>query len=427
MTMKRLLIAVALFSMGAFGAAAQTQKQSTQDTEEMKMEAIRGLSDSNPAAAVGQIEKVLASDVSFEMKERLVSILSDMGTTESRGLLERIARGQSNPKLQVEAIRHIGDDGDAASLKTLADIYSKSTDNDVKEQILRAFGNADDEEQLLAVAKGEKNIELRGEAVRQLGNMDSASALSQLYLTETSSEIKGEIIHALGNTDSEKELAQIAEHDSSAEMRLQAIHGLGNLDEGTAAPALISLYGKEKDGSVKEEILHALANADAEKELAHIAGNDASAEMRLQAIRGLANMDEGVAAPALISLYGKEKDTSVKEGILHALANADAEKELAQIAENDASAEMRSQAIHGLGNIDGDTSGPALAKLYDKEKDPGVKQEILHALASQDNAKILVAIARKETNPELRKYIIHELSNMDDKDAAAYMMEILNK
>ena len=53
----------------------------------------------------------------------------------------------------------------------------------------------------------------------------------------------------------------------------------------------------------------------------------------------------------------------------------------------------------------------------------------LHRIAANcaGNAKLLVEIARKETNPELKRAAISALSSSRSKEAADYLMEILNK
>jgi hypothetical protein len=55
-----------------------------------------------------------------------------------------------------------------------------------------------------------------------------------------------------------------------------------------------------------------------------------------------------------------------------------------------------------------------------------VKKAVISALAMQDNATALVAIARKESDPGLKRDIVGRLSHMNSKVATAYMLEILN-
>jgi hypothetical protein len=56
-----------------------------------------------------------------------------------------------------------------------------------------------------------------------------------------------------------------------------------------------------------------------------------------------------------------------------------------------------------------------------------VRREILHSLATQDNAKTLVELAKKETNTDLKKYAVEQLSHMDSKEATEYLMSLLNQ
>jgi HEAT repeat protein len=88
---------------------------------------------------------------------------------------------------------------------------------------------------------------------------------------------------------------------------------------------------------------------------------------------------------------------------------------------------MRRLAIHQLGTMDAEQSGQSLSALYGTEKDSSVRREILHALATQDNAKTLVELAKKETNTDLKKYAVEQLSHMDSKEATEYLMSILNQ
>jgi hypothetical protein len=64
--------------------------------------------------------------------------------------------------------------------------------------------------------------------------------------------------------------------------------------------------------------------------------------------------------------------------------------------------------------------------MYGSEQDKEVKRAIVNSLASQNDVKQLVAVARTEKDPEMR-YIVSRLAGMKSPEASDYLMEILKK
>jgi HEAT repeat protein len=305
MKMKRLLIAVALILTGALGTTAQTKPATGSSDDEMKLMALNGLREAEPSVAVPQIEKLLASDASLNLKRRALGILGDIDSTAAREALVRVARGQSNPALQGDAIRRLGDSGGADSLAALADIYGNAANAETKKAILRAFANADDKTRVLNVAKNEKDPALRAEAVRQLGNMEARDELMQLYGPETSIEVKGQILRALGNCDAADQIGRILQNEGSLELRQAAVRALGNVDAGRASEILAAQYDKEKDPAVRQGILRAFANQDNVKALIAVARKETDPELKKYAVRQLSNMDSKEATDYLMEILNK--------------------------------------------------------------------------------------------------------------------------
>ena len=73
-----------------------------------------------------------------------------------------------------------------------------------------------------------------------------------------------------------------------------------------------------------------------------------------------------------------------------------------------------------------DDSG-ALAEIYARETDRGIREEVLNAYFLQGNAGAIVAIAKAEKDPGLKKRAVEKLSLMHSKEASDYMMELLQK
>ena len=296
-----------LMSAGLVAGSAQAQTAVSQDRsdEEMKLMAINGLRDAEPSVAVPQLQKVLSGNGSIELKRKALSVLAEMDSAAAHAELGRIARGQDAPGLQAEAIRRMGNEGDADSLKTLSEIYASTADISLKRQILGAFRNADDSARLLDAAKNEKSPELRAEAIRDLGQTDNTQGLDQLYQTETDPTIKAQIIRAYSQSDNSRAIGQIAKGDASPEMRRLAIHQLGTMDGDESGKALQELYGTEKDATVRREILHSLAAQENAHVLIELAKKETNSDLKKYAVEQLSHMDSKEATEYLMSLLNQ--------------------------------------------------------------------------------------------------------------------------
>jgi HEAT repeat protein len=117
------------------------------------------------------LEKVLEGTSSRKVKQRALFVLAQSKSPRAREVLRNYAKGSSTPELQSQAIQYLGVHGGPESRTVLAEVYSTTTDVDVKRRILRAFMVAGEKDRLFKAAQGEQNPELRLEAVSQLGNM----------------------------------------------------------------------------------------------------------------------------------------------------------------------------------------------------------------------------------------------------------------
>jgi hypothetical protein len=67
----------------------------------------------------------------------------------------------------------------------------------------------------------------------------------------------------------------------------------------------------------------------------------------------------------------------------------------------------------------------AMVDLYHKESDPSIKRELIQGMFIQQNAKGLIQLAREEKDPDLKKRIVSQLALIHSKESTEYMMEIL--
>ena len=98
---------------------------------------------------------------SRKVKQRALFVLAQSKSPRAREVLRNYAKGSSTPELQSQAIQYLGVHGGPESRTVLAEVYSTTTDVDVKRRILRAFMVAGEKDRLLTAAQSEKNPELR--------------------------------------------------------------------------------------------------------------------------------------------------------------------------------------------------------------------------------------------------------------------------
>jgi HEAT repeat protein len=287
-------------SSGNAGASGSTSD------DEMKMMAIDGLRGADASVAVPQLEKVLAGNSSENLKRHALSILAHEDTAQAREVVARFAKSQTNPSLQAEAIRQLGVSGNSDAMKTLSDIYASSSDTSIKKSILRAFMTGGDKQRLLAAAQSEKDPNVRIEAIRLLGAMGSRDALMQLYKSESSDDGKIQILRGLMTSESRDAISQIAMTETSIEVRKAAIRDMGSMGRGTqSGPELVSLYGKEKDPTVRKEILRALAMQDDAKDLIDVARKESDSDLKVYAVRQLSQMRSKEAQDYMMEILSK--------------------------------------------------------------------------------------------------------------------------
>jgi HEAT repeat protein len=165
---------------------------------------------------------------------------------------------------------------------------------------------AGDKERLLSAAQSEKDASVRIEAIRLLGAMGSRDSLVQLYKSESSDDGKIQILRGLMTSDSRSAISEIAMTEASAEVRKAAIRDMGAMGRGSSSgPELVALYGKEKDATVRKEILRALFVQEDAKDLVDVARKETDSDLKVYAVRQLSLMRSKEAQDYLMEILNK--------------------------------------------------------------------------------------------------------------------------
>jgi len=304
--------------------------------EELKLLALQGLLNNDPDKAVPLVEKVLNGSASPAVKSKALFVLAQTGAPQAMDILGKVALGQSNPELQRKAVEYLGlfgedhdgvgggvqggvpggikggvggakhnNNGGNSAAQILDEVYRSSSDPSVKRAVLKSYMLAGDKQSLFRAAKDEKNDDLKREAIRQLGLVEGESELEQLYRSENSKEVRREILQAFFLAGDAKRLVQAAEGEKDPELRRAAIKNLGLVGGDDASNALKTIYAKESDRDVKEEVLNAYFLGGNSQALVAIAKSEKDSGLRKAAVEKLSLIGDKTSTDYMMEILQK--------------------------------------------------------------------------------------------------------------------------
>lgn len=289
-------------------AAGRPVSPDSQNDEEIKLLALRGLMQSDPDRAVPMIEKLLAGNSSIRLQENALFVLSQSRSAKAREIIASVAK-TGNPDLQLRAIRYLGAAGGTDNRQLLDEVYRTSNDIAVKRAILRSLMTSGDRPRLLSIAKSDSSAEIRGEAVQQLANMRASAELSELYQSESSPEVKRRILMGMAAAGTSDRLIDLARTEKDLELRRTVLRSLGGMtgsrndtDARRVADALKALYTSESDVQMKREMLNAMSAPQNAQLLVDLARAEKDPSLKREIVQRLSNMKSKEAADYLLEL-----------------------------------------------------------------------------------------------------------------------------
>jgi hypothetical protein len=227
----------------------------SEDDEELKLYALDGLMQVDPAKAVPVLERILAGNSSARIKERALFVLSQSASPRAREILRKTARSGQPMELRVDAIQTLGIAGMADELAALWDAKPPA---EIREAIIQAYLTANRPQEVLDIARSDPDPDMRSKAVQTLGAMRATSALRQLWGTERDPEVRAQILQGMGIAGDVETLTKVARESKDSDHRQDAIQGLGIAHGEPARQALRQLYGELPDLEAKREVAQAL-------------------------------------------------------------------------------------------------------------------------------------------------------------------------
>ena len=172
------------------------------------------------------------------------AILRSYMIAGDRERLFAAAKSEKDESLRREAIRQLGLVHGTSELEQL---YGADTSTDLRREILQAFFLAGDAGRLVRAAQGEKDPELRRAAIRNLGLIhsdDSGKALQEIYSKETDHSVKAEVLNAYFLQGDAKALVAIARSEKDPELKRTAVSKLALMHSKEGSDYLMELLQK---------------------------------------------------------------------------------------------------------------------------------------------------------------------------------------
>ena len=286
-------------------ASGQNVAPEAESDEELKLMAINGLMQSDAERAIPLLESQLKGSASPRVKRNTLFVLAQSNSPKAQTLLEQVARGGANPDLQLKAISYMDQRRKPNNAQVLSEIYAGSNDLTVKRAILQAYSGMRDKDRLLQAVKTEKSPELRQYAIGALAGNNGTPELWQLYQAETTTEGKLQLLrymHSNGNAD---KLLEVVRNEKDPKVRADAMRALASQRSGVAADTLVSLYGAEQDSQIKQSIMDGLCAQRNAKALVDIARAEKDTKLKLRIVERLSSMKSKDATDYLEELLKK--------------------------------------------------------------------------------------------------------------------------
>jgi hypothetical protein len=154
------------------------------------------------------------------------------------------AKSEKSESLRGEAIRQLGL---VHGVDELQQLYQREPSTQVKRDILQAFFLAGDSARLVQAATSEKDPELRRTAVRNLGlinSADSAKALQTIYAKDTDESVRREVLNAYFIQNNAAGLVAIARNEKNPELKREAVSKLSLMNNKEATDYLMEILQK---------------------------------------------------------------------------------------------------------------------------------------------------------------------------------------
>jgi HEAT repeat protein len=285
---------------------------------------------------------------------------------------------------------------------TRAEIYNLERKHEYSNYPVYWLGRAGNEESLsyllglVESSRPEKVVETANVALAVHDDRRVNEMLKNLVRQSKNKEVRETSTYWLGHIGGEQAfLSELVRNErEDKELREAAAHAIGLSRDEAALSAIQSLYASVADGDVRAALVHSAAHNENETAasafLLRVARTDRDNDVKTQAIHSLGQFDTEQIVDELMKIYASDRVEDVRQSVLHALsqmANARAHARLLEIARSGDDIESRVQAIHWLGQRGDAGTLDELMSIYNADRNTEIRQKVLHSLSQMDDPR----------------------------------------
>ncbi len=254
----------------------------------------------------------------------------------------------------------------------------------------------------------------KAEAERQIGSLENkypdSRWIKEAQVLQIENQSAESVVHSAASDSGLDE-----------DLRMFALSRLMERDPKRATPLVLEALRKTTTDEARNDALFVLGMSDepeAQRAITELAKDSSNPELQANAIYMLGAASTDTSLALLQSLYTDNATKSVKESIIQAHIAADEPGFLVIRLGAEKDPKLRNDIIHALG-IMGATS--ELSAIYPTLPDRESKMVALQAFSMADDIGMLKQVLSTETDPELRRTAIQGLAISDSKDSATFL------
>ena len=208
------------------------------DTD-LRIQALGTLMDTDAEKVIPILRKIVMTEGNVAEARRALFVLAQSRRADAQGTLLQVAK-DGPERIRAAAVRELGRFGGPDVNQQLLVVYAGGS-SPVKQQVVRVLGWRRDAGALEQIVTKESNVVLRDQAILALGRAGGRVQLATLYGKAGSSDLKEQLVTALFNAEADDELIRIAKTDPNESVRTLAIDRLRLLDTDKARAFLKTL------------------------------------------------------------------------------------------------------------------------------------------------------------------------------------------
>jgi HEAT repeat protein len=141
----------------------------------------RAVTNLNGLISPQELLTLYQKEANRDLRIQMVNVFSSMRAVNE---LTQIVRNEKEPAVRQRAIRALGGVAPEQTGKMLSDLYDANTDVETRRSIISALGAQNNAEGLIAIARKETTLSLKGEIVKRIADLAPKSKAAADYLAE---------------------------------------------------------------------------------------------------------------------------------------------------------------------------------------------------------------------------------------------------